>query len=262
MRSKVRNHRFLSARWHALAMLNYEIDPGVLQPLVPRGTLLDTHGGRTYVSVVGFLFLKTRILGLPIPLHRHFEEVNLRFYVRREVNGEVRRGVSFIKEIVPRWAVAATARWAYNEPYLALPMTHHVSGPARDYVLESAAWNCREDGSGRCDTAAEYRWRFVGRWNSLTVGHAGTADPLVNGSHEQFIAEHYWGYCRQRDGGTIEYEVTHPSWRVWRGVDARLDCDVDALYGREFAPFLSGTPVSAFLADGSEVAVLRPVRIA
>jgi hypothetical protein len=252
---------FSAARWHALAMLNYEIDPEVLLPLVPKGTLLDAHDGRTYVSMVGFLFLRTRVLGVPIPFHRHFEEVNLRFYVRREMDGEVRRGVCFIREIVPRWAIATTARWTYNEPYLALPMRHHVTGPVSDFVAKSAAWRCRQCEGQRPPQSVEYGWKFNGRWNALAVAHDGDACPLDEGSHEQFIAEHYWGYCRQRDGGTVEYEVTHPSWCVWRGNGARLDSDVTALYGKQFAPFLSGPPVTAFLADGSEVAVLKPTRI-
>ncbi len=253
---------FLSARWHALVMLNYEIDPAVLLPMVPQGTLLDSHDGRTYVSMVGFLFLRTRVLGMPIPFHRHFEEVNLRFYVRREVDGEVRRGVCFIREIVPRWAIATTARWTYNEPYLALPMRHHVAGPVSDFVAKSAAWQCRQCEGQRPPQSVEYGWNFNSRWNTLAVTHDGDSCQLDEGSHEQFIAEHYWGYCRQRDGGTVEYEVTHPSWCVWRGNDAQLNCDVSALYGKQFAPFLSGLPVTAFLADGSEVAVLRPTRIA
>src|SRR5687768_2327991 len=82
---------FLSARWQALAMLNWEIDPAVLEPLVPQGTELDFHDGKTYVSMVGFLFLDTRVLGWPVPLHRNFEEVNLRFYLRRVAGDEIRR---------------------------------------------------------------------------------------------------------------------------------------------------------------------------
>ncbi len=256
-----RQRIFLAARWLALAMLNYEIDPQVLQPLVPRGTLLDTHEGRTWVSVVGFLFLGTRVLGLPIPFHRNFEEVNLRFYVRREIAGEVRRGVCFVREIVPRWAIAHTARWTYNEPYLALPMNHHVGGAVHDFVRQSAAWACRRSADCHPESVA-YHWRLAGRWNRLTLGHAGQPASLTEGSHEQFIAEHYWGYTRQRDGGTVEYQVTHPSWRVWRGLEPHLDCDTVTLYGSHFAPFLSGPPATAFLADGSEVAVLRPTRIA
>src|SRR6185503_10439864 len=104
-----------TAHWRFLMMLNYEVDPSVLHPLVPRGTELDTWHGRTYASVVGFLFLDTRVLGLAIPFHRDFEEVNLRFYVRRREAEAWRRGVVFIKEIVPRWAIATVARVAYNE---------------------------------------------------------------------------------------------------------------------------------------------------
>jgi hypothetical protein len=253
---------FLSARWHALAMLNYEIDPAVLQPLVPRGTLLDSHAGRTYVSVVGFLFLGTRVLGLPIPLHRNFEEVNLRFYVRREVDGQVRRAVTFVKEIVPRWAIATTARWTYNEPYLALPMSHWIDGPAADFVRQSAGF-APQSPSGKLPAGSVgFGWRHAGQWGFIRLRHEGQPVPLADGSHEQFIAEHYWGYCPQRDGGTVEYRVVHPSWRVWKALDAELDCDVAALYGPQFAPFLQGPPATAFLADGSEVAVLKPTRIA
>ena len=260
---------FLSARWQALAMLNYEVDPAILRPLVPRGTELDMHEGRTYVSVVGFLFLGTRVLGWPIPLHRNFEEVNLRFYVRREVRGEERRAVAFVKEIVPRWAIATTARWAYNEPYIAAAMRHSIAGPVGAIVRDEAGFVVRTDPlsaatglASRATNSVAYCWRFRGRWNRLSLTHAGEPAALPPGSHEEFIAEHYWGYCAQRDRGTVEYRVAHPPWRVWRGEDAHLDCDVAALYGPQFAPLLTEQPASAFLADGSEVAVMRPTRFA
>ncbi len=244
-------------------MLNYEVDPAVLRPLVPRGTELDSHDGRTYVSMAGFLFLGTRVLGWPIPWHRNFEEVNLRFYVRREAQGEVRRAVAFVKEIVPRWAIATTARWTYNEPYIALPMKHAVSGPVAEIVRQQARFVARPGlVSASADGLVAYCWRYAGRWNQLSLAHRGEPASLSPGSNEEFIAEHYWGYCAQRDGGTVEYHVIHPPWRVWRGEDARLDCDVAALYGEPFVEFLSGPPASAFLADGSDVAVLRPTRIA
>jgi hypothetical protein len=260
--SELSRRTFLSARWHALAMLNYEVDPALLEPLVPRGTSLDLEAGLAYVSLVGFLFLKTRVLRLPIPRHCHFEEVNLRFYVKREVGGEVRRGVAFIKEIVPRWAIAATARWAYNEPYVALPMRHEISGPASQAIRESCGYRTAApaNDAGSSHRVA-YGWRLAGRWNSLSVRHTGAAEPLRADSHEAFIAEHYWGYCRQRDGGTVEYRVVHPSWRIWQGIDPQVDCDAEALYGRVWADVLSARPTSAFVADGSEIAVMRPLRI-
>ena len=232
---------FLSAIWRYLVMLNYEIDPAILAPLTPPGTELDSWRGRTFASMVGFLFLDTRVLGLPIPLHRDFEEVNLRFYVRRRnPAGGWRRGVVFVKEIVPRPAIAWTARLLYGEKYVALPMRHQIVAP--------------QPGS---PIAVQYGWRHKGQWQRLGLRPAGAAQPIVPGSEEEFITEHYWGYAIGRGGQTVEYQVEHPRWRVWRAAESWLDCDVATLYGPQFAESLSAPPSSAFLADGSEVTVRK-----
>jgi hypothetical protein len=223
---------FLTAEWRQLAMLNYEIEPAVLTPLVPAGTELDSFNGKTFVSMVGFLFLKTRVWGIPFPFHRNFEEVNLRFYVRRNGADGWRRGVAFIKEIVPRAAIAFSARKFYNENYAALPMAHKVDA-----------------------NSAEYSWRFAGRENRLKVSTRGGLQELREGSEAEFITEHYWGYSRQPDGLTMEYRVEHPRWRVGEAVEAELDCDVAGLYGKPYEPALRGNPASAFLAEGSTVTV-------
>jgi len=255
-KAKVLRRVFLSARWQLLAMLNWEVEPALLEPYVPRGVELDFHQGRTFVSLVGFLFLDTRVLGFSIPGHANFEEVNLRFYVRRPVAGEVRRGVAFIKEIVPRWAIAQTARVCYNEPYVALPMRQDVTGPA--VFCKAPVSSGLELEPGRI----AYRWWLRGRWESLELAYSGERLPLVAGSHEEFIAEHYWGYCGQRRGGCVEYEVAHPPWSIWPAIEAKLDCRAAAaLYGDALAEVLSRPPSTAFLADGSPVAVMRPTRI-
>ena len=184
---------FLSADWRYLAMLNYEIDPAVLHPLVPAGTKLDDFGGKTFVSIVGFLFLNTRVLGVSIPFHRDFEEVNLRFYVQREVGDERRRGVVFVRELVPRRAIAWTANLVYGEHYSAVPMRHAID--------RSSAGEVR---------GAEYAWRFAGRGDRMAVEVSGAPQEAAAGSLEEFITEHYWGYARQRSGKTVEYEVKHP----------------------------------------------------
>ena len=238
---------FLTASWRHLAMLNYRIAPDLLSPLVPRGTELDSHDGATYVSLVGFLFADTRVLGLRIPFHVNFEELNLRFYVRRTSGTDVRRGVVFVKEIVPRPAIALVARLVYNEPYEARRMGHYV-GPRRpkEPLYLSYSWKERR-----------------GEWAHLTVTTDGEPPaPVAPGSLEEFITEHYWGYTRQRDGGTIEYRVEHPSWRVWQTSSAKVSGDLAALYGRDFAEVLSRPRDSAFLAEGSTVTVYRPVRLA
>jgi uncharacterized protein len=229
---------FLTAEWRSLVMLNYAIDPAILASLVPRGVELDLWQGEALVSMVGFRFLDTRLLGVAVPWHRDFDEVNLRFYVRRKMEGEWRRGVTFIREIVPKRAIAATARAFYNEPYLALPMRHRI-------VLRSY----------------RYEWRWCDRWQSLSAEVTGAAAAMPAGSDEEFIFEHYWGYTRQRDGGTVEYRVEHPRWDVWQTTNARLDCDVAGLYGPQFTEALSAPPRSAFVAEGSPVSVRRGVRV-
>jgi uncharacterized protein YqjF (DUF2071 family) len=233
---------FLTAEWRGLAMLNYEIDPAVLQPFVPAGTELDSFGGKTYASMVGFHFRRTRVRGVPIPFHINFEEVNLRFYVRRKVAGETRRGVVFVKELVPRHAIAWLARWFYNENYIAVPMSHRNN----KYGL---------------DRRVTYGWRFAGQENSIDMRVDTVPFLPRENSLEAFITEHYWGYVRQRDGSTVEYQVEHPRWRVWTALEAAFTCDIGALYGKAFAPFLSVAPASAFLAEGSAVAVYPGARI-
>src|SRR6267154_1965683 len=108
-------------------MLNHVVDPRLIASLVPSGTEIDFENGETFLSVVGFLFLDTRLLGVPVPFHRDFEEVNLRFYVRRKSADTWRRGVVFIREFVPRCAIAFVARTFYGENYVAVPMKHQIN---------------------------------------------------------------------------------------------------------------------------------------
>jgi uncharacterized protein len=232
----------LTAEWRQLVMLNYEVDPALLAPYVPRGVELDFWQGRTYVSLVGFLFLNTRVLRIPIPFHRSFEEVNLRFYVRRSVwsdnQHEVRRGVVFIREIVPRRAVAWVANTVYGENYVRLPMRHQLD--AEGY---------------------EYAWLHGGKWNRIIAEKLGPLRPLEPGSHEEFIAEHYWGYARRSSDDTDEYRVEHPPWRVRLSAAARFESSITGLYPREFEFLSKRLPDTAFVADGSAVAVFRAQRL-
>jgi hypothetical protein len=170
--------KFLTAEWQKLLMVNYEVNPAVLAPYIPAGTVVDFFEGKTYLSIVGFMFRNTRILGIKIPFHVDFEEVNLRFYVKRILpEGEVRRGVVFIKEIVPRTAIALTANWAYREHYAAQPMSHHIQN--------------QED-----SLTVAYNWRYRKYAYSITAQADNNPLDLVEGSEAQFITEHYWGYSR------------------------------------------------------------------
>jgi len=233
---------FLSAEWRYLAMLNYIVDQATLLPRVPPGTELDSHEGVTYASVVGFRFCKTRVCGLPIPFHQNFDEVNLRFYVRHKENGEWKRGVVFVKEIVPRWAIAWVARSLYGEPYASMPMRHRI-----DHQPSALR--------------VEYGWRRKGQWESVSAQAEGDPQAIASGSVEEFITEHYWGYTG-RPKGTTEYQVEHPRWRVWHAPKCAFTADVATLYGPEFVESLSRPPVSAFIAEGSAVRVRQKSHLA
>ena len=210
------NGVFLTAEWRHLAMLNYEADPRLLASFIPDGTELDRWHGKVFISLVGFRFLRTKLFGLlPIPMHSNFDEVNLRFYVRRQADNqtdtEVRRGVVFIREMVPRRAIAFVARTFYNENYVALPMAHEIRSVG-DHGLSVA-----------------YRWRGGKRWNEINLETAGNPELPAEGSEEQFITGHYWGYAARPGGGCVEYRVTHPSWSVWQSRQSAFEGD-----GEEF----------------------------
>jgi len=230
---------FLTAEWRDLVMLNYEVDPRMLDKYVPSGTTLDSFLGKTYLSLVGFRFYRTKLFGsVAVPLHSDFDEVNLRFYVRRKEGDEYRRGVVFIAEIVPKQAIAVTARLVYGENYVCLPMKHQIC----------------TDGSKR---RVVYQWQVKDKWCQLTAQAIGAPEIPRDGSLEQFITEHYWGYSTQRSRGSLEYHVSHAPWQVWVSTAAGFEGDTSGLYGVELSRVLQSPPSSAFIADGSPITVFK-----
>ncbi len=228
---------FLTANWLNLLMLNYEVDPDVLKPHIPAGTELDLWQGKALVSMVGFLFNDTKVLGVRWPFHVNFEEVNLRFYVRY-FDGKIwKRGAVFISEIVPKRAIALIANNLYREHYSALPMRSSVRPEGAD------------------NTYYAYEWKLNNKWNKLAAKVSNKTEEIIPGSAEEFIFEHYWGYNIWDATTTMEYQVEHVSWRTRKVIDCVFDADVAALYGDDFVPYLQKQPYSAFFANGSAIGV-------
>jgi uncharacterized protein len=227
---------FLTAEWRKLAVANYVVDPSLLRKYIPAGTSLDIRDGKCFVSLVGFMFLDTRAMGLRIPFHINFEEVNLRFYLTHtDVSGEQKRGVAFIREVVPKPALSYIANWLYGERYITLPMTH--------------AWIENESRK-----VIQYRWRSS-QWNEISVTASANASDIQPGSEEEFILEHYWGYTKISDRKTFEYKVEHPRWQVYQVESFNIDVDFKSLYGMEFNFLRFEQPESVFLAEGSPISV-------
>jgi uncharacterized protein YqjF (DUF2071 family) len=229
---------FLTAEWRNLVMLNYVVPTEVLEPLVPKGTELDLFAGEALVSVVAFHFLRTRVKGLAIPGHMNFEEVNLRFYVKREAGGEIRRGVVFIKELVPRIAIVAIARLFYHEPYSVATIRSFVAPEQIDFDFTYRG---------------KVSWMYVNPRRELKAPEPGSV--------EEFVVEHYWGYTRQPDGGTKEYQVEHPSWLIQRAIFAKARFAGDLQFGEPWGSIFTKPVTSALVAEGSPVVVRRGVRI-
>jgi uncharacterized protein YqjF (DUF2071 family) len=232
---------FLQADWRKLVMANYSVDQAILLPYLPYRTELDLWKGTCYVSLVGFMFLNTKVKGIGIPFHTRVEEVNLRFYVRYRDQGAWKRGTVFIKEIVPKPAISFVANTIYQEHYETLPMSH--------------SWNSLGE-----SLRVEYRWKKKA-WNSIQIKAGKMATTIAEGSEEEFITEHYWGYTRIADQKTAEYGVEHPRWEVYPTQNYAIDVDFGDVYGLDFAFLRTQTPASVFLAEGSEIKVKAGRRV-
>ncbi len=224
-------------------MLNYEVPPELLTPYLPAGTELDYWEGKALVSMVGFLFHDTRVLGVKWPGHVNFEEVNLRFYVRYFDGKEWKRGTVFVSEIVPKAMIPLIANTLYKEHYRRLPMRHSITKVNSE------------------QTAYLYEWKLNGQWNQLGATVDNNFKPIEAGSAEEFILEHYWGYNRLSDAKSMEYQVEHVPWRVGKVNNYIFKADVKTLYGSQFEPYLTREPVSAFFAEGSEINVRAASRL-
>ena len=229
---------FLTAEWKNLIMINYEIDPSLLLSFLPSATELDSFDGKYYVSLVAFMFKNNKILGLKIPFHINFEEVNLRFYVKHIHKGEERRGVVFIKEIVPKRMISIIANAFYNENYQTMQMKHKKI----------------EDVENR---KISYSFKQQKNWQKIEVRAENKAFSIKENSIEEFIAEHYFGYTKVDEKMSSEYEVQHPKWKVFPVWDYGLEIDFGALYGTQFSFLNTQKPANVFLAEGSEVSILN-----
>jgi uncharacterized protein len=233
---------FLEAEWRKLAMANYEIDPAILEPYLPAHTQLDLWEGKCFVSIIGFLFLNTSVMGWKVPFHINFEEVNLRFYVIHNHQGETRRGVVFIKEIVPKLALTIIANAVYKEHYQTMPMKHQVKSWQNQWQVQ-------------------YSWKTKNNWNHFSIETNNEELEIQANSVEDFITEHYWGYTQLKNNKTLEYAVLHPKWKIYHTIHYQIQVNFEQVYGSDFSFLQQVKPHSVFLAEGSTVAVKNDRRI-
>lgn len=227
---------FLQAQWRKLILANYEIDKNILLPYLPFKTEIETRGNICFVSLVAFMFLNTKVKGVSFPFHSNFEEVNLRFYVKYKEKNNWKRGVVFIKEIVPKSIITFVANNFYKENYITLPMKH--------------TWEVMTEYQ-----VAKYSWKNNKQWNTIQIKSKNQLLDIKKGSIEEYITDQSWGYTTISENQTSEYEVDHPPWQVYETLETKIDVNFQELYGDSFATLSETTPKSVFLAEGSEITV-------
>ena len=227
---------FLSARWENLIMANYAVNPEILEPYLPNGVELDFYNNKTYVSLVGFMFKQTRLFNIPVPFLGTFEEINLRFYVKRVEGNSIKRGVVFINETVPYKLVAWLANKLYKEHYIAIPTKNKIETTALSKNIK-------------------YEWKINNAWNQLAVNTEKENDQMLPGGIEEFIFEHYYGYTKINNLQSQEYKVNHPRWLVKKVMDYSIHCDFTSMYGKAFSFLGNQKPDSVIVAEGSAVTV-------
>ena len=233
---------FLKAEWKNLALFNYEVDAEILEKYIPAGTEIDVWNNKCYVSLVGFMFKNTKVLGIKVPFHRDFEEVNLRFYVKRFENGEWKRGVVFIKEIVPKKAITFIANTLYQEHYETQKMRHEI--------IENSN-----------STTFIYQWKNDKKWNTIQLETNTNPEAIKVDSEAEFITEHYFGYTKINENKTFEYEVQHPRWEQFEVLNHKIDIDFQKIYGEDFYFLQNTKPTSVFLAKGSKISVKNKLKL-
>ncbi|HWM86229.1 MAG TPA: DUF2071 domain-containing protein [Kofleriaceae bacterium] len=238
----------LQGRAEHVSIVTFPIDPVRLRGIVPVGTEVDSLDKETvFLSVVGVRFSESRLLGLPIPFGRCYDQINLRFYVRRWMGDGWRRGVVFVRELVPVSPLLSAGHLLYGDAYERLPVTSRIR-PAVPAAHRP----------GR----AIYRWRTGhDEIHRLAVDFGGEPRLPAAGSDEEFLVDRHWGYLAPHVDVTREYRIDHPPWRVFPEAQARLSPGVAALFGDRFSHALDCTPVNVLVAEGSRMEVHRPVTL-
>lgn len=228
---------FLIANWEKLIFVNYQVDPNILRPYLPTGLELDDHNGTYYLSFVTMRFDNTRVKNIPFPFHKRFEEVNLRFYVKRKsIDGSWRKGVVFISEIVPKPLITFVARMLYNESYQTMKLSHRW---IRTHDLQDISYSIHKDH----------------KKNTISIETNSESKSIAPNSLQDFIIERYFGYTKNHKGKTIEYQVIHKPWKTHTITKTEIDIDFKNIYGDTFSFLDTMDPDSIFFTEGSITSV-------
>ena len=230
------NRIFLKANWLRLASANYVVDPSILEKHIPNGTVLEAHNGKYFVSLVAFRYCETRLLNVRVPYHNIFEEINLRFYVKREITpGNWRSEVAFTKLFFPKTALTLVAKHIYKENYETKKMRHNWSDNGNELFT---SYGLKKN-----------------RWHSFDLVSDKKSSPIFSNTSEDFFSKHYWGTSKINRKSCTIYKIDHPVWESHKVLRSNISFDFNTVFGAEFKHLTNTEPDSTHLFNGSKVLV-------
>jgi uncharacterized protein YqjF (DUF2071 family) len=216
-------------------LLTFEAPEELVRAQLPPGVDVDRWSGRAHVSLVALQMVDVRVLGWRIPGFTAHPQVNFRVYARQGAHA----AVSFVRELVPSWLIAAVGRRRYNEPF-------------------RTAWIETRVESRADRVQAEYRFGPEGpRYRTAVTGSPQAAVPPET-SFEHYLKERTHGCRSDRTGRLQMFRVEHAPWAVREVQTVDYEVDFGQLYGRAWEFLNSSRPVSVIFAVGSDVRVYAP----
>ncbi|MFJ3925182.1 YqjF family protein [Streptomyces sp. NPDC090022] len=222
----------LTQEWLDLTFIHWAVDPDVVAPLLPAGTVPDTHEGVTYVGLVAFRMHRVGWLRLPgIRYLGSFPETNVRLY---SVDAQGRRGVVFRSMDASRLIPVVMGRVGFRLPYLWSRMSVRTEGDIVEY-------------------ASSRRWPGPrGAHSRITVARGERIEEPTELEH--FLTAR-WGMHNAFFGGAAYLPNDHPRWPLYRA--ELLTCEEDLLASAGL-PTPREAPVSVLYSPGVPVRLGRP----
>ncbi|MFK0117557.1 YqjF family protein [Streptomyces sp. NPDC090994] len=224
----------LTQQWRDLCFLHWAVEPDLVAPLLPHGTVPDTHDGVTYAGLVAFRMHRVGWLGLPgVPYLGSFPETNVRLY---SVDAHGRRGVVFRSMDAARLLPVVMGRAGFRLPYLWSRMRVRTAGDVVTY------------------TSAR-------RWPGPRGAFSRIAVRKGERVQEPTELEHFltarWGMHNAFFRGAAYLPSVHPRWPLYRA--ELLRCEENLLTAGGL-PAPQGPPVSVLYSPGVPVRFGRPAR--
>lgn len=225
---------FMSCSWTNLLYVNFRIDAKLINALLPKDLEADLFDGFAILSFVGFRFTDARLLGIKIPFHQKFPEINLRTYVKSKKN-PTEKGIYFISEMVPKFMTYFVGKFIFGEPFSRINVQEILNENSFGYKIEN-----KNEGL------------------EMSAILSQNLNEQIKNKEEEFIVDRVFAFCGKANKKSKKYEVQHPKWNLMKAENSNYIFSNLSHISKLLNNFLQGaTPSSIFATDGSAVDVFR-----